>query len=185
MILQALVKHYENLEKQGEVDQEGWCRAKVSYAVNLSKDGKIIGIVFLKEEKERGKKTVWLPKRIKVPEMVTRASGVAANFLCDNSKYILGIDAEGINQRVLDRFEAAKKKHLALLRRTEGEMAQAVRCFFETWDPEKASENDEIREKWENITDGGNLIFCMGNNYAQNDPYIKATWENARNESDP
>lgn len=183
MILQALVKHYENLEKQGEVDQEGWCRAKVSYAVNLSKDGKIIGIVFLKEEKERGKKTVWLPKRIKVPEMVTRASGVAANFLCDNSKYILGIDAEGINQRVLDRFEAAKKKHLALLRRTEGEMAQAVRCFFETWDPEKASENDEIREKWENITDGGNLIFCMGNNYAQNDPYIKATWENARNES--
>ena len=30
MILQALVKHYENLEEQGKVDQEGWCRAKVS-----------------------------------------------------------------------------------------------------------------------------------------------------------
>lgn len=126
---------------------------------------------------------VWLPQQIKVPEMVTRASGVAANFLCDNSKYILGIDAEGINQRVLDCFEAAKKKHLLLLRRTEGEMAQAVRCFFETWDPEKASEHDAIREKWEDITDGGNLIFCMGSNYAQNDPYIKETWENARNES--
>ena len=30
MILQALVKHYENLEEQGKVDQEGWCRAKGS-----------------------------------------------------------------------------------------------------------------------------------------------------------
>ena len=183
MILQALVNHYENLAEQEKVDREGWCKAKVSYAVNLSKDGEILGINFLKEEKKRGKKMVWLPQQIKVPEMVTRASGVAANFLCDNSKYILGIDAEGINQRVLDCFEAAKKKHLLLLRRTEGEMAQAVRCFFETWDPEKASEHDAIREKWEDITDGGNLIFCMGSNYAQNDPYIKETWENARNES--
>ena len=43
MILQALVNHYENLEKQGKVDQEGWCKAKVSYAVNLSRDGEILG----------------------------------------------------------------------------------------------------------------------------------------------
>ena len=95
MILQALVNHYENLEKQGKVDQEGWCKAKVSYAVNLSRDGEILGILSLKIEEERGKRKVWVPRQIKVPEMVTRSSGVSANFLCDNSKYILGIDAEG------------------------------------------------------------------------------------------
>ena len=183
MILQALVNHYENLEKQGKVDQEGWCKAKVSYAVNLSRDGEILGILSLKIEEERGKKKVWVPRQIKVPEMVTRSSGVSANFLCDNSKYILGIDAEGSNQRVRDCFEAAKKKHLSLLREIEGEMAEAVRRFFETWDPEKASECAEIKERWEDITDGGNLIFCMGINYAQDDTFIQKAWENARNKS--
>ena len=183
MILQALVNHYENLEKQGKVDQEGWCKAKVSYAVNLSRDGEILGILSLKIEEQRGKKKVWVPRQIKVPEMVTRSSGVSANFLCDNSKYILGIDAEGTNQRVRDCFEAAKKKHLSLLREIEGEMAEAVRRFFETWDPEKASECAEIKERWEDITDGGNLIFCMGINYAQDDTFIQKAWENARNKS--
>ncbi len=162
MILQALVNHYENLVKQEKVAQEGWCKAKVSYGINLSKDGKILGIISLKQEEERGKKTVWVPQQIKVPEMVTRSSGVAANFLCDNSKYILGIDADGTNQRILNCFEAAKEKHLSLLSETKGDMAQAVRSFFENWDPLRASECDEIREKWEDITDGGNLIFCMG-----------------------
>ena len=183
MILQALVNHYENLEEQGKVDQEGWCKAKVSYAVNLSRDGEISGILSLKIEEERGKKKVWVPRQIKVPEMVTRSSGVSANFLCDNSKYILGIDADGTNQRVLDCFEAAKEKHLSLLRETEGEMAEAVRNFFETWDPEKASECAEIKERWEALTDGGNLIFCMGINYAQDDPFIQEAWENVRNKS--
>lgn len=40
MILQALVNHYENLVEQEEVTQEGWCKAKVSYAVNLSREEK-------------------------------------------------------------------------------------------------------------------------------------------------
>ena len=181
MILQALVNHYENLAEQGKVDQEGWCKAKVSYALNLSIDGKILGILSLKQEEESGKKRVWVPRQIKVPEMVTRSSGVSANFLCDNSKYMLGIDKNGTNQRVLECFEAAKKRHLWLLRETLGDMAQAVKNFFKTWNPEKAEECDEIREKWEEITDGGNLIFCMGLKYAQDDPCIQETWEAARN----
>ena len=181
MILQALVNHYENLAEQGKVDQEGWCKAKVSYALNLSIDGKILGILSLKQEEESGKKRVWVPRQIKVPEMVTRSSGVSANFLCDNSKYMLGIDKNGTNQRVLECFEAAKKRHLWLLRETLGDMAQAVKNFFETWNPEKVEECDEIREKWEEITDGGNLIFCMGLKYAQDDPCIQETWEAARN----
>ena len=183
MILQALVNHYENLAEQGNVDREGWCKAKVSYAVNLSKGGEILGILSLKTEEERGKKKVWIPQQIKVPEMVTRSSGVSANFLCDNSKYILGIDAGGTNQRVFDCFEAAKEKHLSLLSGIEGQMAQAVRSFFETWDPEKAPECNAIRKMWEEITDGGNLIFCMGINYAQDDPLIQDAWEKARNAS--
>lgn len=181
MILQALVKHYENLAEEGKVSREGWCKGKVSYAISLSKDGEVKNIVSLKQPEKRGKREIEVPSLLQVPEMVTRSSGVLANFLCDNSKYMLGIDAEGTNKRVQDCFEAAKRRHLSVLKDIEGEMAQAVRLFFESWNPEKAEECQEIKTNWEEITDGGNLVFCMGMNYAQEDVFIKNAWEQARN----
>ena len=93
MILQALVKHYENLVEE-EKYQNRWCSAKVSYEIELSKEGEIKNIICLKIEEERGKKTVIRPQNLLVPEMVTRSSGVSANFLCDNAKYLLGISQE-------------------------------------------------------------------------------------------
>lgn len=187
MILQALVKHYENLEREGKVSKRGWCSAKVSYGIELSKDGQIKTIIWLKEEHMAGKKQVWLPKILTVPEMVTRSSGVSANFLCDNSKYLLGIDKETIqgntNPRVLECFQAAKEKHLALLEGVPGEMAQAIRLFFEMWNPACAEENQEVKENWEELTDGGNLIFCMGADFAQDDENIRDIWEQNQKES--
>ena len=182
MILQALVQHYERLAEEEKVDQEGWCKAKVSYGINLSSDGKIQGIITLKQEEARGKKKVWVPQMLRVPEMVTRSSGISANFLCDNSKYMLGLDENGAGQRVLECFAAARERHLSLLKDTQGEIARAVRLFYETWDPVRAAECDVIRERQEELTDGGNLIFCMGMQFAQDDPYIKDTWERSRME---
>ena len=54
MILQALVKYYENLAEQGKVSRLGWCHAKVSYEINLSSEGDIIGITSRKIEDMRG-----------------------------------------------------------------------------------------------------------------------------------
>lgn len=181
MVLQALVKQYENLAEEGKVSKRGWCSAKVSYGINLAKDGAVKNIIWMKEEHMAGKKQVWLPQALNVPEMVTRSSGVSANFLCDNSKYLLGIDRESLqgnkNPRVLECFQAAKEKHLAVLADVPGEMAEAIRLFFETWDPMQAEKYPEIKENWEEITDGGNLIFCMGGNYAQDDEEILRAWE--------
>lgn len=177
MILQALVKHYEDLEKKGEISKRGWCQAKISYAINLDHTGEIKSVLSLKDEKTIGKKTVLTPVSMTVPEMVTRSSGISANFLCDNSKYILGIDKEGINKRVIECFMTAKEKHLQLLQNVSGEMAQAICAFFKNWNPENAHKNVVIEEKWEEITEGGNLIFCVGNNYAQDDTDIKDAWE--------
>ena len=41
MILQALVKEYENLAENNLVPKRGWCQAKVSYAIDLNPNGKI------------------------------------------------------------------------------------------------------------------------------------------------
>lgn len=185
MILQALVKHYENLVQEEKVSKQGWCSAKVSYEIELSKEGEIKNIICLKIEEERGKKKVIRPQNLLVPEMVTRSSGVSANFLCDNAKYLLGISQENDEKnkkRAEECFLAARDKHLSLLNDAEGEMAKAICLFFQNWKPEKAMEYPEISENWEDITDGGNLIFGMGIHYAQDDMQIKRIWDNRKME---
>lgn len=92
MILQSLVKLYETLADQGKVSRPGWCNAKVSYAVVLNHDGTIKDIVSVKQKVKRGKKTVEIPIIMQVPEMVTRANNIASSFLCENAKYLFGID---------------------------------------------------------------------------------------------
>lgn len=177
MILQALVQHYENLAGQDKVSKPGWCHAKVSYLIDLKEDGTIKEIIPLKWEEERGKKKVWISETLCVPEMVTRSSGVSANFLCDNAKYFLGIDADGTGQRVIECFQAAKARHLLILKDSESMMAKAICRYFEHWNPETAQENPVVKEHWEELNDGGNLIFGMGGHYAQDDEQIKRIWE--------
>ena len=180
MILQALVKYYDNLEEEGKVSRLGWCHAKVSYEINLSSEGDIIGITSRKIEDMRGKKTVWVPANLVVPEMVTRSSGVAANFLCDNSKYMMGIDAEGTNPRIIDCFQATKEKHKVILKSAQGKTARAILAYFEKWDPQKAGEHPILREYLEELTEGGNLIFSVEGQEAQADEEICDCWENYR-----
>ena len=184
MILQALAKHYENLAAEGKVSKEGWCEAKVSYAIELMPDGKVKGFISLKTEEERGKKKVWVSTTRMVPQMVTRSSCVSSNFLCDNSKYMLGFDKDGSSKRVLECFQAAKEKHLELLEQAEGEMAASIKAFFEMWNPEKEEEKLKESEIWEALTDGGNLIFYMNGCEAQEDEEIKELWNEKQNSCD-
>ncbi len=177
MILQALVKHYETLAEQGKVSRQGWCQARVTYALDIDIGGNLLGIIPLKQEQERGKKTVYLPQLMEVPEMVARTVGVSSNFLCDNSKYLLGIDGDGSGKRVLDCFQAAREKHETVLAQAQSEAAMAVKNFFQHWDPLKARENPVLLEKWEDITAGGNLVFCVEMQYAHEDPDVRNAWE--------
>lgn len=92
MILQALVSYYETLAARGELPQPGWAPVKVSYVLNLDDQGDITTVVCIKEEVTRGKKKALVPQTIQLPAPVKRTVGVTANFLCDNSSYILGAD---------------------------------------------------------------------------------------------
>lgn len=177
MILQALTEYYETLLKDNKAARPGWCQAKTAFALNLNGDGSLKGVVTLKEEKERGKKKVWVSSERMVPQMVTRSSGISANFLCDNSKYILGVDKTGSGKRVYECFEAAREKHLKILESSNGPMATAIKAFFKTWIPDKAMENDKLQEIWEEITDGSNLIFTMDSSEAQEDEEIRGAWQ--------
>ena len=181
MILQALVEYYENLLEQGKAAKAGWCQAKVSHMIELNEDGTIKGIIPLKQEEERGKKKVLTAQLRSVPEMVIRSSGISANFLCDNAKYLLGIDEDGTKPRIMDCFLAAKDKHLSILDKGKGVMAKAVCDYFRNWNPENAKENPILREYWEELNEGGNIILGMRALEAQDDDEIKSLWEEARN----
>lgn len=177
MILQNLAEYYENLVLQEKVPKSGWCQAKVSHAIELNEDGTIKAIISKKKEEERGKKKIWVPVLLNVPEMVTRSSGVSSNFLCDNAKYFLGIDGDGIQKRTIECFESAKERHLMLLEEANGKMARAICLFFKNWKPECADENLSVKEHWDELNEGGNLIFCMKAIYAQDEKEIQDIWE--------
>lgn len=109
MILQALVEYYEALERKEKITSPGWCRARVAYGLDISEQGELMGVIPLKKEQQKGKKTVWVPQDLTVPQMVSRCSGVSANFLCDHSGYMLGIDNKGKPERSRECFEYAKR----------------------------------------------------------------------------
>ena len=177
MILQALTNYYEVLADEHKVPRRGWCTAKVSYALDIDVEGTLKTIIPQLDEVQMGKKTVQVAKKREVPEMVTRSSGVSSNFLCDNSKYILGIDANGTNPRLMECFLAAREKHCAILAGCAKAPSVAVRNFFEKWEPENARNHPELNQVWDEVTAGGNLIFSVDGEFVQEDDEVRKAWE--------
>lgn len=51
------------------------------------------------------------------------------------------------------------------------------RAYFENWDPEHLPEDLAQTAIWEEITDGGNLIFILNGLEAQEDEAIRSMWD--------
>lgn len=177
MILQALVEYYEALERKEKITSPGWCRARVAYGLDISEQGELMGVIPLKKEQQKGKKTVWVPQDLTVPQMVSRCSGVSANFLCDHSGYMLGIDNKGKPERSRECFEYAKKKHKDILGNISSPAARAVCRFFDCWAPDRAAENPYLVPELEEIISGSNLVFMIDGEYVHEDPDIMQCWE--------
>ncbi len=184
MILQALVEHYEDLAAQGKLARPGWSDANISYALYINDAGELEQVVSLKNEVERGKKKVLAPRTMSLPAPVKRSSGVASNFLWDNSSYILGADEKGKPQRSLECFAVCKTLHHQILDGVDSPPAQAVLAFFDHWDPEQAREHPALEDKLQDILAGANLVFRYDGDYPQEDPKIRTAWENYYNTSE-
>lgn len=183
MILQALVEYYEALERKGKITSPGWCRAKVAYGLDISEQGELKSVIPLKQERQKGKKTVTVPQSLTVPQMVSRSSGVSANFLCDHSGYMLGIDNKGKPERSRECFECAKKKHKDILEHISSPAARAVCRFFDRWAPDQAAENPCLIPELEEIISGSNLVFMVDGEYVHEDPDIRQCWEEYSHQS--
>ncbi len=177
MILQALVEHYEDLAAQGRLARPGWSDSKISYALYINDAGALEQAVSLKDERDQGKKKMLVPRSMCLPAPVKRSSGVAANFLWDNSSYILGIDEKGKFRRSLECFAACKALHHLLLDGVDSPAARALLAFFDGWDPSRAREHPALADKLEDILAGANLAFRYDGAFLQDDPLIRAAWQ--------
>lgn len=175
MILQALTRYYEDLLVRGEISVPGWSPENISYALRLDADGQLAGIIPTMKEQEQGKKTVLRPRSMKLPSPVKRSSGMASNFLWDNSSYILGVDQKGKPERSLKCFQTAVELHHKILDQVDSFTAKTVLKFFDTWEPDKARER--LGDYYEEVTAGGNLVFRVDGAYAQDDTEIREAWE--------
>ena len=160
MILQALTAYYEQLLKQGKVEAPGWdSKFKVSYELRLGPDGQLLALNDLRKETPRGKKTVIAPSELPVPHRVKRASGVAANFLCDNTSYLLGADEKGKPERSRQCFEACASLHHKVLDGVDSPAAKAILAFFDSWEPDTAPAHPLLAEQWADLNNNANLVF--------------------------
>lgn len=184
MILQALTEYYEDLLALGKIVPPGWAKARVSWALELGDDGELLGLLHLQQEVQRGKKTAMVPQEREVPQPVKRSSGVAANFLCDTSSYLLGADAKGKPERTAECFAASRTLHEKLLRETQSPAARAVLGFYELWNPQTAKEHPALKDEWDEVMKGGNLLFWYRGGPVTEDARVRESWLCASQESE-
>ena len=177
MILQALNKYYDCLVEKGELEKPGWQAVKVSFSLQLNDDGTLKRVAPLFHEEERGKKKVLIPRVLNVPAQEKRAVGIVSNFLCDNSSYVLGVDAKGKPERSLMCFAACSSLHKQLLASASSMPARVILHFFNNWDPSLAHTNEALKPYWDDILAGANLTFEYQGHYAVEDAEIKSIWD--------
>ena len=188
MILQALTAYYEQLVRQGKLSAPGWDDSfKVSYELRLNDAGQLLRVVPLLTEKTVGKKTILAPRAMRVPAHEKRSSGIAANFLCDNSTYLLGADEKGKPERSADCFKACAKLHHTILDGVDSPAARALLAYFDSWDPAQASTHPLLAEQWKDITGNANLIFGYeaadhSHSFVNDDPAIQNAWQTHYND---
>lgn len=189
MILQALTSLYEALAQKGEISKEGWSREKISFALSIDEEGNLLRVTPLFDTVDGPKgKTREVPQKMTVPAAVKRTSGAAANFLWDNSSYILGVslkkgedDAEREKQRNKDIkcFEACRELHHSMLDGMEYPAAKAVLNFLDKWEPQKAEENNLVAQYAKEILSGANMVFRFNGGYVHDDPQLASVWQKA------
>lgn len=186
MILQALYNYYQillNDPPEGvEIAEPGYSNAPVSYALNLSEQGELLDIIPLSIPVQQGKKTVERPRRMNVPEQVKRSVNIAANFLCDNAAYVLGLTGKEAKDPAYaqKRFEAFRELNIGILEHVNSPSARAVIAFLRRYNPQTASQHPVIARHLEGLLEGGNLIFQVRGKNVLDDLEIRRVWEKAK-----
>ncbi|OQY11852.1 MAG: type I-C CRISPR-associated protein Cas8c/Csd1 [Desulfobacteraceae bacterium 4572_187] len=172
MILPALNNYYDRLRSSADADIPllGFSSKGISFALLLNREGNLLQVLDLRET--LGKRL--LSKQMIVPEAVIKSVNIAANFMWDNTGYILGADNKGKPERSIKTFEAFKNLHHDIGEGLNDEGMAAVLRFLNSWNPANAPE----LEYWDEMVAGANLIFQLDGElrYVHDRQKVKDAW---------
>ena len=179
MILTALADYYKQLREVPERDTPppGFTREKIHFALLIDRAGNLVTPKVIDLRLQEGKKVY--PQELIVPEAVKRSVDVAANFLWDNTGYVLGIDNKGKAERTAETFAAFKNLCHAVGDGLDDPGMKAVLYFLDAWDPKNGRELPFCEE----MIKGSNLVFRFDDGslrYMHERKLIRESWLNYR-----
>ncbi len=179
MILQSLCNYYDVLVQEDKVPSYGYTRIGISFALNISTQGEIRGLIPLSIPQQRGKKTFYYPLTMVVPRYAEPTVNVEASFLCGKSEYVLGISAkdETKPEHSAKRFKEFCRFNIELLLQVNHPAAKAVIAFLQNHNPANARSHPDINRHLEDILKGGRFVFQYENEYVHTIPEILKVWE--------
>lgn len=175
VIIQSLYEYYQVLRDDPDVKiaTPGFSSAKVSFAINLSDKGELLDIIDLR----RNEGSRLRPIVMMVPEQQKRTSSIAPMFLCDNCRYVLGLEGDTDKpERVAQQFKAFKDLIVNLLDGQSDPPSQAVLSFVQHWDPSDAADNERIASIKADLLQGGNIVFMFADTYVHQNPAVQSAW---------
>lgn len=190
MLIKALCDYYDVLAEKGKVLPAGYSNVPIKYALALTADGKIDGIISLMKKEvipqKNGKEKIKdIASVLQFPQR-TEKSGIESNVVEHRPLYIFGLNYDNGKFTPDDRTEKARKSHRAFVERnlefTEGldsPLVKAFRSFLETWVPENETENAYLLELGKDYA-GSGFAFCLSgrpNELLHDDSSIRRKWE--------
>ena len=150
-----LVRLYDRLVEAGQAPRYGYSVENVPWGLDIADDGAITHVIpfgTLTKNKQ-------FRRMMPVPAHALRTVKIQANFLCDNSSYLLGADANGATDKAAKRFAAAAELHRQVLANAEDDEARAVLAFFSRT-PQAAVVEEKLGEgDWKKALTS-NFVLC-------------------------
>lgn len=171
MIIQALNEHYLRLKDipDEDIPLSGFSREKVQFVLVIKKNGQLIAVQDLRDEKKAAKAMI-------VPEAVKRSVNITANFLCDSTGYVLGRDNKGNLERSKETFVEFKRLHHQIGDGIDDIGMQAVLHFIDAWDPSNL-ENSLCWPIWNDLA-GMKVVFQIDSErkFVHEDQLVRQAW---------
>lgn len=153
MILQSLTDYYQRKVRAepGSLPEVGWENKAIDFLLVLDSQGRLCEIKDLRDGIGNRK----MGRNCRVPHSVKRAANISANFLWDNSIYVLGHNARDDQERAI-KCHAEFVKVIGARAPKDHPAIVAVQRFLEN-DPLKAA---QAHPRWTEIAETtGNLTF--------------------------
>lgn len=209
MIVQALCRYYDILEKDKEVkiSTYGLSPAKVSFALVISREGVLTNIVDLRTDDKKPQL-----RRMEVPYQRSRSSNIFPYFLCDKVEYVFGVERldNGPRRKRLEErseiiavqeederssvifskrssecFQQFRILHHKLLDDVNDPAVTSLLTFLDSCSPASFLDHPKVKEYRDELFGSGILVFeCEGSYLHENKVAMKA-WNEKGSLVDP